>query len=88
MPAYEQPDEDHPFLLTNGRTAYHFDTRTKTAPRPAGAAQLVTAAPDAWTGISPATAECPDVVAGILFGGSRPGAGSGRRRASPASAKT
>src|SRR3954470_9059629 len=33
-PAPEQPTDDRPFLLTTGRTVYHFHTRTKTGRSP------------------------------------------------------
>ncbi|MEU6459912.1 nitrate reductase [Streptomyces sp. NPDC047065] len=47
-PPHEQPDEEHPFQLTTGRTLYHFHTRTKTGRAP----QLNDAAPDVWVEIS------------------------------------
>ncbi|GIJ44374.1 molybdopterin oxidoreductase [Virgisporangium aliadipatigenens] len=43
-PAPEVPDEEYPFMLTTGRTVYHFHTRTKTARAP----ELNAAAPDVW----------------------------------------
>ena len=45
---HELPTEDHPLLLTTGRTLYHFHTRTKTARAP----QLQAAAPDVWVELS------------------------------------
>ncbi|HEX8803233.1 MAG TPA: molybdopterin oxidoreductase family protein, partial [Acidimicrobiales bacterium] len=48
-PPPEVPDDEHPFLLTTGRTVYHFHTRTKTGRAP----QLDRAAPDVWVEISP-----------------------------------
>lgn len=44
QPAHEPTGEDYPFLLTTGRTLYHFHTRTKTARAP----QLRKAAPEVW----------------------------------------
>ncbi|MFD7867874.1 molybdopterin oxidoreductase family protein [Streptomyces sp. NPDC059783] len=44
LPPLQEPDGDHPFQLTTGRTVYHFHTRTKTARAP----QLNAAAPDVW----------------------------------------
>ncbi|GAB2584108.1 nitrate reductase [Streptomyces capparidis] len=48
LPAHEEPDEEHPFQLTTGRTLHHFHTRTKTARAP----ELNAAAPDVWVEIS------------------------------------
>jgi len=31
VPAWEEPDEDYPFLLTTGRTLYHYNAATQTA---------------------------------------------------------
>jgi anaerobic selenocysteine-containing dehydrogenase len=49
---YEDPPEvtsdERPFLLTTGRTVYHFHTRTKSARAP----QLNAAAPESWIEIS------------------------------------
>ncbi|MDT0343581.1 molybdopterin oxidoreductase family protein [Streptomyces litchfieldiae] len=48
VPPPQPPDEVHPYVLTTGRTAYHFHTRTKTGrSRP-----LRRAAPDAWVELS------------------------------------
>ena len=47
-PAPEEPSADHPFLLTTGRTVYHFHTRTKTGRAP----QLQAAAPSVWAELS------------------------------------
>ena len=49
----EPPDDEYPFLLTTGRTAYHWHTRTKTG----RVRQLDAAAPEAWAEVSPADAE-------------------------------
>jgi anaerobic selenocysteine-containing dehydrogenase len=43
-PPPEQPDDEYPYLLTTGRTAYHWHTRTKTG----RVRQLNEAAPDVW----------------------------------------
>jgi anaerobic selenocysteine-containing dehydrogenase len=40
----EVATDEHPLLLTTGRTVYHFHTRTKTGRAP----QLAAAAPDVW----------------------------------------
>jgi anaerobic selenocysteine-containing dehydrogenase len=45
----EEPDDEYPFLLTTGRTIWHFHTRTKTARAP----ELQAAAPDVWAELSP-----------------------------------
>jgi anaerobic selenocysteine-containing dehydrogenase len=44
LPPHEGPSEEYPFVLTTGRTIYHFHTRTKTGRVP----QLQAAAPDVW----------------------------------------
>lgn len=48
QPPYEEPSEEYPLSLTNGRTIYHWHTRTKTARVP----QLQKAAPEVWVEIS------------------------------------
>jgi len=48
-PSPEVTSEEHPLLLTTGRTVYHFHTRTKTGRAP----QLAAAAPDVWVEIHP-----------------------------------
>jgi anaerobic selenocysteine-containing dehydrogenase len=48
VPPPEAPDEQYPFVLTTGRTVYHFHTRTKTG----RARQLRRAAPDVWVELS------------------------------------
>ena len=53
LPPHEEPGGEYPFRYINGRTLYHFHTRTKTARAP----QLHDAAPEAWVEISPADAE-------------------------------
>lgn len=52
-PPHEPVDEDYPLQLTNGRTVYHWHTRTKTA----RARQLNDAAPEAWVEMSAQDAE-------------------------------
>jgi anaerobic selenocysteine-containing dehydrogenase len=43
-PSPEEPTDERPFLLTTGRTVYHFHTRTKTSRAP----ELDAAAPSVW----------------------------------------
>lgn len=43
-PAAEEASDDRPFVLSTGRTVYHFHTRTKTARAP----ELQAAAPSVW----------------------------------------
>jgi ferredoxin-nitrate reductase len=62
-PPPEQPDEDHPLLLTTGRTIYQFHTRTKTGRAP----ELDAAAPDAWVELNPEDAEELKVAEGDLI---------------------
>jgi anaerobic selenocysteine-containing dehydrogenase len=52
VPPHEQPNRDHPFVLTTGRTLYQFHTRTKTG----RASQLQHAAPEVWVEVSAADA--------------------------------
>jgi ferredoxin-nitrate reductase len=52
-PSPEVPDEEHPLLLTTGRTVYHFHTRTRTGRAP----ELQAAAPEAWVELSARDAE-------------------------------
>ncbi|GAA4990925.1 molybdopterin oxidoreductase family protein [Kineococcus glutinatus] len=59
-PPPEAPDEEFPFALTTGRTAYHFHTRTKTG----RSRQLRRAAPDAWVELSAADARRLGVAEG------------------------
>jgi anaerobic selenocysteine-containing dehydrogenase len=44
VPPVEEPDAGYPFLLSTGRTVYHWHTRTKTGRAP----ELQQAAPEAW----------------------------------------
>jgi anaerobic selenocysteine-containing dehydrogenase len=53
VPSPEQPSEEYPFLLDNGRTVYQWHTRTKTARAP----ELQGAAPDPWVELAPEDAE-------------------------------
>jgi anaerobic selenocysteine-containing dehydrogenase len=52
-PAPEEPDREFPFLLTTGRTIYHFHTRTKTGRAP----ELQRAAPEVWAEVNRDDAE-------------------------------
>jgi anaerobic selenocysteine-containing dehydrogenase len=63
-PPHEPPDAAYPLTFTNGRTAYHFHTRTRTA----RARQLDRAAPTAWVEISKADAERLGVTEGDIVG--------------------
>jgi anaerobic selenocysteine-containing dehydrogenase len=62
LPAHEQPDEQHPFMLITGRTLYQFHTRTKTGRVP----QLQAAAPQVWVECSAADAQRLGVAEGDL----------------------
>jgi len=62
-PGPEAPDDDHPFVLTTGRTIYHFHTRTKTGRAP----QLQAAAPGVWVEMSLADATALDLAEGDLL---------------------
>lgn len=76
-PPHEPPDDDYPLLFTNGRTAYHLHTRTKTR----HARQLDGAAPDAWVELSPADAARLGIAEGDLVSvESRRGRLEGRAR--------
>jgi len=48
VPPHEQTSEGYPFILTTGRTIYHFHTRTKTGRAP----QLERAAPEVWVEVA------------------------------------
>jgi anaerobic selenocysteine-containing dehydrogenase len=61
-PPHEQPDDEHPLLVTTGRTLYHFHTRTKTARTP----QLQAAAPDVWVELSREDAAARGLTEGDL----------------------
>ncbi|MET8359502.1 nitrate reductase [Micromonospora sp. NPDC005171] len=64
QPSPEVPDDEHPLLLTTGRTVYQFHTRTKTGRTP----QLNQAAPDVWVELNPADAARLGIVEGDLVG--------------------
>ncbi|MDO3701434.1 nitrate reductase [Micromonospora sp. C28SCA-DRY-2] len=64
QPSPEVPDDEHPLLLTTGRTVYQFHTRTKTG----RAAQLDAAAPQVWVELNPADAERLGIAEGDLVG--------------------
>ncbi|QNN53473.1 molybdopterin oxidoreductase family protein [Nocardioides mesophilus] len=68
LPPHELPTEDYPFLLTTGRTLYHFHTRTKTARAP----QLQRAAPEVWVEMAASEAEARDWHEGDLLEVSTP----------------
>ncbi|MFE0593908.1 molybdopterin oxidoreductase family protein [Micromonospora echinospora] len=70
-PSPEVPDEEHPLLLTTGRTVYQFHTRTKTGRAP----QLDRAAPDVWVEINPSDAARLGIAEGDLVGISSPRGG-------------
>ncbi len=61
-PPNEPTSEDFPFVLTTGRTVYHFHTRTKTGRVP----ELEAAAPEAWVELHPADAERMEIGEGDL----------------------
>jgi anaerobic selenocysteine-containing dehydrogenase len=62
VPSPEQPSDEYPFLLTTGRTVYHWHTRTKTA----RARELESAAPEPWIEVSPVDAERLGIAGGDL----------------------
>jgi anaerobic selenocysteine-containing dehydrogenase len=62
VPSPELPSEDYPLLLDNGRTVYHWHTRTKTA----RTAELQEAAPEPWVELAPEDAERLGVADGDL----------------------
>jgi anaerobic selenocysteine-containing dehydrogenase len=62
-PPPETPSADYPFVLTTGRTLYHFHTRTKTGRAP----QLNAAAPEVWVEMSAADAAARDLHEGDLL---------------------
>jgi anaerobic selenocysteine-containing dehydrogenase len=59
-PPPEPPRPDYPLVLTTGRTAYHFHTRTKTGRAP----QLQRAAPAPWVEVSTVDVERLGLVEG------------------------
>ncbi|TYB47968.1 molybdopterin oxidoreductase family protein [Actinomadura chibensis] len=62
VPPHEEPDGEHPYHLINGRTVYHFHTRTKTGRVP----RLRDAAPDVWVEMCAADAASHDLREGDL----------------------
>jgi ferredoxin-nitrate reductase len=62
VPPAESPNADYPFLLTTGRTVYHWHTRTKTG----RVRELDGAAPDVWVELAPADAAMLEVSEGDL----------------------
>ncbi len=62
LPQHEEPSEEFPFMVTTGRTLYHFHTRTKTGRAP----ELQAAAPDVWVEVSAADANDLGVEEGDL----------------------
>jgi anaerobic selenocysteine-containing dehydrogenase len=76
-PAHDPVDDDHPLQVTNGRTAYHFHTRTKTRRAP----QLDGAAPDVWVELSAADAAARGIAEGdVVRVETRRGSLDGRAR--------
>ncbi|MCU1587847.1 MAG: molybdopterin oxidoreductase [Frankiales bacterium] len=63
VPPHEVPSGDFPYVLTTGRTLFHFHTRTKTARAP----QLQKAAPEVWVELSAADAAREDLQEGDLL---------------------
>jgi ferredoxin-nitrate reductase len=61
-PPFEPIRDEYPFLLTTGRTIYHWHTRTKTARAP----QLEQAAPEPWVELSSTDAEALGISEGDL----------------------
>ena len=61
-PSPEVTTPEHPYLLTTGRTVYHFHTRTKTGRAP----QLNDAAPDVWVELHPEDAAELEIEEGDL----------------------
>ncbi|UYP19206.1 nitrate reductase [Rhodococcus sp. Z13] len=53
LPPHETVSDEYPYLLSTGRTLYHFHTRTKTGRAP----QLQRAAPEVWVEMSGADAD-------------------------------
>ncbi|MFD7658765.1 molybdopterin oxidoreductase family protein [Actinosynnema sp. NPDC059797] len=61
-PSPEGPSDEYPFVVTTGRTAYHFHTRTKTG----RSRQLRRAAPEPWVELSARDAAALGVSEGDL----------------------
>jgi anaerobic selenocysteine-containing dehydrogenase len=62
VPPHEPPGPERPYVLTTGRTLYHFHTRTKTGRAP----QLAAAAPEMWVEMSAGDAEREGMAEGDL----------------------
>jgi anaerobic selenocysteine-containing dehydrogenase len=62
-PAHEVTSPDFPYVLTTGRTLYHFHTRTKTARAP----QLQAAAPEVWVEMAAQDAAAEGLVEGDVL---------------------
>ncbi|GAB4098565.1 nitrate reductase [Sinomonas halotolerans] len=62
LPPHEGPSVDYPFMLTTGRTLYHFHTRTKTGRVP----ELQAAAPEVWVEVSEQDAAAAGIAEGDL----------------------
>jgi anaerobic selenocysteine-containing dehydrogenase len=62
-PPAEQPGSERPFMLTTGRSLYHFHTRTKTGRAP----ELDAAAPEVWAELNPADADALGVAEGDML---------------------
>ncbi len=62
LPPPELPDDDHPLLLTTGRTVYQFHTRTRTGRAP----ELQAAAPDVWVELNTGNAATLSIEEGDL----------------------
>nr|WP_246211457.1 nitrate reductase [Phytoactinopolyspora alkaliphila] len=63
QPPHEQTSREFPFILTTGRTIYHFHTRTKTARAP----QLQNAAPEVWVEMSAGDAQACGFTEGDML---------------------
>jgi anaerobic selenocysteine-containing dehydrogenase len=63
LPPHEVPSTEYPYVLTTGRTLYHFHTRTKTARAP----QLQAAAPEVWVELSAEDAAAEGLAEGDLL---------------------
>jgi anaerobic selenocysteine-containing dehydrogenase len=63
VPPHETTSSEFPYVLTTGRTLYHFHTRTKTGRAP----QLQKAAPEVWVEMSATDAERQGLQEGDLL---------------------
>jgi anaerobic selenocysteine-containing dehydrogenase len=62
VPSPETPSDDYPFLLTTGRTVFHWHTRTKTG----RVRELDDAAPEPWVELAPTDAQRLGIEAGDI----------------------